>query len=63
MTLQIEAPSEAQLDYIRDLCHREGVALPDVIASKQEASEIIDRIKAGTYRYEDFEYPWDVPFR
>ena len=63
MATLIEAPSDAQLSYISDLCRKQGLPIPDAIASKQEASEIIERIKAGTYQYEDFEYPWSLPFR
>lgn len=63
MTFTLEAPTDAQEQYIRDLCHRHGLPLPDVIASKTEASAIIDAISAGTYRYEDYEWPWGVPFR
>ena len=62
MTLVIEAPSDAQLAYISDLCRKNSLPLPDCVASKTEASEIINRIRAGTYRYEDFCYPWDLPF-
>ena len=61
--LVIEAPSDAQLAYISDLCRKQGLPLPDCVASRQEASAIIDAIRAGTYRYEDYEWPWGVPFR
>lgn len=54
----LEPPTDAQLNYITDLCRKELVAPPDVVASKREASEIIEAIRAGTYRAADYSYPW-----
>lgn len=67
MTLTVHAPSDAQLAYIASLCRTRGWDYPDAIASKEEASRIIDAMTSGTYRPEDFAYPWhdyaaDVPF-
>jgi hypothetical protein len=47
--LSIQAPTDAQLDYIRVLCETRGWPAPAAVHSKQEASEIIDAIQAGTY--------------
>lgn len=62
MTLVIEAPSDAQLAVISTMCRERGLPIPDCIASKQEAKLIFEQIKAGTYRWEDYCYPWDLPF-
>lgn len=62
MTLVIEAPSDAQLAYIKRLCAQRNLAEPEAVASFQEASDIIDAIKAGKYDPTLYEYPW-LPFR
>lgn len=45
----IVAPSDSQLDYIRDRCEARGLEPPDVVYSKTEASEIIDAILHRQY--------------
>jgi hypothetical protein len=47
--LSIQAPTDAQLDYIAALCETRGWPAPAAVHSKQEASEIIDALQAGTY--------------
>jgi hypothetical protein len=47
--LRIEAPSDAQLRYIRGLCDEHGVEFPEVVFSKGEASEIIGAIQRRQY--------------
>jgi hypothetical protein len=42
-TFTILAPTDAQLSYIAGLCDERGLEAPQVVASKQEASEIIGR--------------------
>ena len=61
--LHVEAPTDAQLDFIAGLCEARGLIAPSVIASKQEASAIITAIKAGRYCASDYEWPWGVSFR
>lgn len=64
--LQVVAPTDAQLSFIAGLCDERGLEPPAVVASKQEAMDIFDRIKARTYDPADFAYPYgweqDVPF-
>jgi hypothetical protein len=64
--LQVLAPTDAQLSYIAGLCDERGLEPPQVVASKQEASEIIGRILARDYDPGDYCYPYgwqqDVPF-
>jgi hypothetical protein len=65
--LTIVAPTDSQLAYIRSLCETQGWQYPDAIASKAEAGEIIDAMKASTYNPERYAYPFlsgdlDVPF-
>jgi hypothetical protein len=64
--LTVHAPTDAQLDLIANLCEERGWFPPAVIASKQEASEIISRILSGTYEADDYIYPFgweqDLPF-
>jgi hypothetical protein len=65
--LTIEAPSDAQLLTIRHMLTERGLARPDVIASKREASEIITAIQDGSYNPELYAYPFasgelGVPF-
>ena len=70
MTLLLEPPTDAQLGFIRKLCSEQGWQFPDAIASKQEASLIIDEIRASTYRAEKYAVPFgpvqpavaEVPF-
>ena len=61
--LHVEAPTDAQLGFIASLCEARGLIAPAVIASKQEASTIITAIKTGRYNSDDYEWPWEVPFR
>jgi hypothetical protein len=49
MNERVEAPTDAQLEYINDLCAERGIPLPDAIHSKTEASEIISSIRTRTY--------------
>ena len=65
MSLLIEAPTDSQLAYIKSLCDNRGWQFPEVVCSKQQAGEIIDAIKACTYRAERYAYPFSepVPFR
>ena len=44
-------------------CATLSVPLPEAVASKQEASAIIDAIRERRYDPADYEYPWGVPFR
>jgi hypothetical protein len=62
--LSIQAPSDAQLDYIEKLAQDHGWQPPDAVASKQEASEIIDGMLKGTYVAARYQFPFDdeVPF-
>lgn len=65
--LTIQAPSDAQLIYIRNLTLELGARYPQAIASKTEAAEIIDALKDGTYDPGRYAYPFsmssdDVPF-
>jgi hypothetical protein len=60
--LRIEAPSDAQLCYIRGLCDEYGWQHPDAVASKAEASAIITAMKDGSYRAADWAWTAD-PFR
>lgn len=58
--LNVVAPSDAQLAYIAGLCEDRGLTPPEVVASKQEASEIIGRILRREYDPEDYIYPFRV---
>lgn len=60
--LYIEAPTDSQLAYIRSLANEWGWIEPDAVASKQEASAIIDAMKRATYNADDYLYPREVPF-
>lgn len=54
-----EPASDKQLAFIRDLCDRKGVVAPgDVPLTKEQASEIIDSLNAGTYDPDK----WTAPF-
>jgi hypothetical protein len=61
--LRVEAPSDAQLRFIRGLCSEYGWQHPDAVASKHEASAIIAAMRDGSYRASDYEWNVDgVPF-
>jgi len=64
--LTILAPTDAQLAYIAGLCEERGLVPPQVVASKQEASEIIGAILRREYDPDDYVYPFgwerDLPF-
>lgn len=53
-----EPASQAQLDLIQRLIGEKGAQHPDLPLNKQEAHEIIDTLKAGTYDYAK----WHVAF-
>jgi hypothetical protein len=57
VTLTIVAPTDAQLGYIAGLCEERGYDPPAVVASKQEASEIIAAILRREYEPADYSYP------
>ncbi len=57
-----EAPTDPQLAYIARLCADRDLETPEAVYSKAEASEIISRIRAGTYRAEDYAVTEPVPF-
>lgn len=59
MTLIIEAPTDTQLGYIADLCAKTGHEPPAVVASKQEASEIITALRTGSYIAERYDWPFE----
>lgn len=58
MTLLVEAPTDAQLRYIAALCDSQGWEPPAVVASKQEASAIIDSMRNSTYSARRYDYPF-----
>jgi hypothetical protein len=66
VTLLLEPPTDAQLGFIRKLCTEQGWQFPDAVASKTEASLIIDEMRASTYRPEKYAVPFpeedNVPF-
>lgn len=49
--------SSAQLT-IAQLCKQNNVPEPDVIVSKEQAHEIIDALKAGTYNADAYNVPF-----
>lgn len=53
-----EAASEAQLRFIARLADERGTAAPDVNLTKEQASTVIEQLKAGTYNPDE----WTVPF-
>jgi Spy/CpxP family protein refolding chaperone len=53
-----EPATEAQLALIRRLVQEKNAAGPDQPLTKQEAHEVIDTLKAGTYD----EAKWSIPF-
>lgn len=61
MTLTVEAPSDAQLDYIRVLCRQNEQPLPDCVYSKAEGIEIIDALEAGRYDPDRYRANGDLP--
>lgn len=61
----IQAPTDAQLALIRRLVREQGWEAPDAVASKREASEIIDAMLGSTYDAGRYVWPRgdeDVPF-
>jgi len=58
--LRVEASTDSQLLYIRGLCDDRGLIRPEAVASKSEASEIIDAILAGTYDPGRYAYPFSM---
>lgn len=63
MTFYLDPPTEPQEAFIASLCDQHGLTPPAVIASKQEATRIIDEIRANTYNPEDYLYPFRVGAR
>jgi hypothetical protein len=61
VTLTIVTPSDAQLDYVADLCRKQSLEPPQAIHSSQEASEIISAIRTGTYDPERYCLDADLP--
>jgi len=59
--LTVVAPTDAQLAYIASLCREQGWQYPDAICSKDEASRIIDEMRASTYDPARYAYPWSWP--
>ena len=53
-----EQASDAQRKYIADLCKQKNVEPPDVIVSKEQAHEIIEALKAGTYNADAYTVPF-----
>jgi hypothetical protein len=53
-----EQPSDAQRNFISKLCKERNVPEPDVIVSKEQAHEIIDALKAGTYNADAYSIPF-----
>lgn len=75
--LTVEAPTDAQLVAIANMCSERGIERPSAVYSKAEASEIITAIQVGQYdpsRYvpthlqvheepwADFDYDDEIPF-
>lgn len=66
--LTILAPTDAQLQLIAKLVREQGWQPPQTVASKAEASEIIDAMLGSIYDPGRYVYPFvdtydDVPFR
>lgn len=59
--LTIEAPTDAQLGYIASLCREHGIPAPELVYSKQEASEIITAMREGRYDPERYRVDADLP--
>lgn len=57
--MQLEAPTDAQLGYIASLCQARELPLPAAVASKQEASRIIEELRGWKYVPENYAFPWD----
>jgi hypothetical protein len=53
-----EQATEAQRAFIAKLCKEKNVPEPDVIVSKQQAHEIIEALKAGTYNADTYTVPF-----
>lgn len=63
MTFYLDPPTDSQVAYIYSLCADRGLPRPDAIASKQEASRIIEEIKARDYDPDDYLYPFRLGAR
>ena len=61
MSAAIIAPTDAQLDYIANLCHERGWVYPQAIHSKTEASEIIAGILNGSYDWMRYQVTPQAP--
>lgn len=53
-----EAPSDAQLALITRLCHERGIWRLVIVYSKQDASGIIDALKADAFDPAEHAGPW-----
>ena len=50
--------TDAQWKLVRDLADRKGVPAPTGDLTKDRASEAIERLKAGTYKADDYSEPF-----
>lgn len=55
---QAEPASPNQLSYMRDLADKRGTVAPDGPLTKEQASKVIEQLKAGTYNADE----WTAPF-
>ncbi len=53
-----ETASERQVAYIASLANERGVVAPDHALTKEQASKVIEQLKAGTYNADE----WVIPF-
>lgn len=60
MTFYLDPPTDSQVAYIYSLCEQVGLERPGAIASKQEASRMIEELKAHVYNPDDYAYPFRV---
>ena len=64
--LDVIAPTDPQLAYIAALCQERELPMPGAVASKQEASRIIEELRQHRYDPANYAYPFawqqDVPF-
>ena len=60
MTLYLDPPTDSQIAYIYSLCEQVGLERPGAIASKQEATRMIDELKGHVYNPDDYAYPFRV---